>query len=151
MKWVSITGNAAIRRRRPNDRSGAEVLEAALVLFFVLMPLILGMVEYGLLFHLTHTLQGAAREGARARVVLGVNDNTSALAAVNNVLTNVQIDTTKITTAINPLSGGYYEVTVAARWGDLGMVLLPPPLGPDANHQIVGRAVMKKEPDPTAP
>ena len=54
---------------RRNRQRGNAVLETSLVLMFVLFPLTFGMVEFGYFFYVKHSLQGAAREGARAAIV----------------------------------------------------------------------------------
>lgn len=67
-------------RRSPRRRGGA-ILEAALVLP-ILLALAFGMIEFGYFFFVKHTLQGAAREGARVGIVpSGTN------AAVNSAVT----------------------------------------------------------------
>lgn len=45
-------------------RRGLSTIEAALVLP-IIIPLLLGMLEYGWLFYVQHTLTNAARQGAR--------------------------------------------------------------------------------------
>ena len=50
---------------RKRFRRGSAVLDAALV-FPVLLSLTFGSIEFGHFFYVKHTLQGAAREGARA-------------------------------------------------------------------------------------
>ena len=46
---------------------GSAVLDAALV-FPILLSLTFGTIEYGYYFYVKHSLQGAAREGARAAI-----------------------------------------------------------------------------------
>ena len=48
-------------------RCGSALLDAALVLP-ILLSLMFGTVEYGHFFYWKHTLQGAAREGARTAI-----------------------------------------------------------------------------------
>src|SRR4051812_10581456 len=57
-------------RRRSSRLRGNAVLDLALVMP-VLLGLTFGAMEYGYALYLKHTLQGAAREGARAAVVAG--------------------------------------------------------------------------------
>jgi len=58
---------------------GNAVLEAALVLP-VLTSLTFGTIEYGHFFFVKHTLEGAAREGARAGIVAtAVNGDVTAM------------------------------------------------------------------------
>ena len=57
-------------RGRGAFRRGGAILEAALVLP-ILLALSFGMVEYGYYFFVKHTLQGAARDGARIPALQG--------------------------------------------------------------------------------
>src|SRR4051812_6778337 len=56
--------------RRVRFRSGNAVLDMALVLPLLIM-ITFGAVEYGFALYLKHSLQSAAREGARAAIVAG--------------------------------------------------------------------------------
>src|SRR3954470_18004245 len=58
------------RRTRPRFRSGNAVLDMALVMP-ILIGLTFGAVEYGFALYIKHSLQAAAREGARVAVVSG--------------------------------------------------------------------------------
>src|SRR5688572_27718418 len=51
-------------------RSGNAVLDMALIMPLLVM-LTFGAVEYGFALYIKHTLQAAAREGARAAIVAG--------------------------------------------------------------------------------
>ena len=62
-------------------RRGNAVMEAALVLP-ILLSLSFGTVEYGYFFYVKHSLQGAAREGARAAIVPTAT-NADVTTAVN--------------------------------------------------------------------
>src|SRR5438046_10374485 len=66
----STSGNSKVFRRRSSRLRGNAVLDLALVMP-VLLGLTFGAMEYGYALYLKHTLQGAAREGARAAVVAG--------------------------------------------------------------------------------
>lgn len=112
------------------NTEGQALVESALVIFFVLIPLILGMVEFGWILNGQITLTSTAREGARAAIVCENNDNDKALnaaisaavnSAANSSLTNVTIPndinhfnfdlssnktvTLKVTATIHPIVG----------------------------------------------
>ena len=69
----------------PSRRRGSAVMDAALV-FPVLLLLTFGCVEFGHFFFIKHTMQGAAREGARAAITPGATngDVTSAVQVAMN-------------------------------------------------------------------
>src|SRR3954471_13314492 len=71
-------------RRRSSRLRGNAVLDLALVMP-VLLALTFGAMEYGYALYLKHTLQGAAREGARAAVVSGATA-ADVQAAVDNAM-----------------------------------------------------------------
>jgi len=61
-------------RRRLSSESGAELVEFALVLPILLL-LIAGIADFGLLFHSHEVTTNAAREGARLAVLPGYDAN----------------------------------------------------------------------------
>lgn len=75
-----------IRRRRGSER-GAELVEFAFVLPFLLL-LIAGIVDFALLFHSYEVSTNAAREGARLAVLPGydVNGYATALTRVDQYI-----------------------------------------------------------------
>jgi len=67
---------ALTRAARPGcckDESGAELIEFALV-FPLILLVMLGIVDFGLLFHRYEIVTNAAREGARVSVLPGYSD-----------------------------------------------------------------------------
>jgi len=60
-------------RRRWSAQDGAELIEFALVLPLMLL-LLLGILDFGLLFQRYHVVTNAAREGARIAVLPGYAD-----------------------------------------------------------------------------
>src|SRR5688572_11139470 len=58
------------RSLRSRRRSGTEILELALILGLILLPIVFGTIEFGTYFFVEHNLQAAAREGARSACVL---------------------------------------------------------------------------------
>lgn len=63
------------------NTDGQSLVESALVISFVLIPLILGMIEFGWVLNGQITLTNAAREGARAAVVCETKDKAEKAAA----------------------------------------------------------------------
>jgi Flp pilus assembly protein TadG len=59
-----------IRRRRRDSESGAELIEFSLV-FMILMMVVLGVVDFALVFQRNEVLTNATREGARVGVLPG--------------------------------------------------------------------------------
>jgi len=145
------------QRRR---RRGNAVLEAALV-FPILLSLTFGAIEYGYYFFVKNTLQGAAREGCRAGIVLN-NANTDVTTAVAQYLkaaglqtSATTVDTTKFTLKIeSPLgsstsastltAGSPLYVTVQGSWGTLGQGFRPLALI-GTSKTVSGVSVMRKE------
>lgn len=132
-----------IRRR---TRRGNATLELALTLG-ILLSLTFGTIEFGHFFFVKNTLQGAAREGARAAIPGGAS-NTDVTTAVNNTLTAAGLDSTKYTVTISPSDvttatpGTAVSVTVQGTWGTVGLR----PLGLISSTKAVrGAAVMRKE------
>lgn len=131
-------------------RAGAAVLELAITLA-VLLGLTFGTVEFGYFFFVKNTVQGAAREGARAGILPG-GSNTDVNDAVNRVLTSAGLTpahysvTVKVNGAVVDAStataGQQVEVTVTAPWGVVGMR----PLGAiSAGKTVLGAATMRRE------
>src|SRR5688500_19082827 len=68
-------------RNRRQRRRGGALIEAALVMP-ILLGLCFGMVEFGYFFFVKHTLQAAARDGARMGIVAtGTNGKITATVA----------------------------------------------------------------------
>ncbi len=148
----SLTKQFTGNRRR--SYRGASLLEMTACIL-VLMPLSFGAVEFGDAFFKKNTLQGAAREAARAAIVSGAT-TTTVQDAANAVMTAAGITnsptvryTIAITntsdTTVNPATvaaGTAIKVTVSGTWRNLGIR----PMGIiDANKTIRGSAVMRKE------
>jgi hypothetical protein len=72
-------------RRRWADDSGAELIEFALVLPLMLL-IVLGIIDFGMLFQRYEVVTNAAREGARVAVLPGYAD-ADVQARVNQYLT----------------------------------------------------------------
>lgn len=52
-----------------NNKRGQSLVEFAIVFSFILLPLVLGMLEFGWFYNGILSINSAAREGARAAVV----------------------------------------------------------------------------------
>jgi Flp pilus assembly protein TadG len=128
------------------------VLDAALVLP-ILLSLTFGTVEYGHYFYWKHTLQGAAREGARAAIT-PTAQNAEVTSAVNAAMNAAGIVPSKYTVKIRNVgdtadinvasvaSGTPVLVKVYSTWGSVGIR----PLGLIGSaKQVTGQTVMRKE------
>lgn len=91
-----------IRRRHRDSESGAELVEFSLV-FMILMMVVLGIVDFALLFQRNEVLTNATREGARVAVLPGYTPTD----VQNRVMTFVAQGGV-------PISGGNPAVTVTA-------------------------------------
>ncbi len=126
------------------------VLEAALVLPILLL-VVFGAIEFGFAFYVKHTLQGAARTGARASIVPGAT-NASVQAAVattmqrggmSNVTYTVTVKNgdTNSATSVNSMSeGDPVLIEVSAPWSQFSI------MGSTYfSGDLTGRAVMRRE------
>jgi Flp pilus assembly protein TadG len=69
-------------RHRGTDRdAGASAVEFALVAMFALMPLLLGIIQFGFIFYSQITITHAAREGVRPLAVVIPCDSSCVAAA----------------------------------------------------------------------
>src|SRR3954451_17385380 len=88
---------------------GSAVLDAALV-FPILLSLTFGTVEFGYYFYVKHSLQGAAREGARAGITpTAVNSDVT--TAVANSMAAAGLSSSGYTTAITGSGGTTINVS----------------------------------------
>jgi Flp pilus assembly protein TadG len=133
-------------------RRGNAVLDAALVLP-VLLTLTFGSIEYGYFFFVKHSLQGAAREGARAAIVPDAT-NTKVITAVATSLNAAGLNTSTITldskytltmspsTITSATTGTAVSVQVDTTWGIVGVR----PMGIiGATKNVRGVTVMRRE------
>jgi Flp pilus assembly protein TadG len=136
--------------RRPLQRlrrfGGNAVLEAALVLP-ILTSVAFGTIEFGHFFFVKNTLQGAAREGARAAIP-ATGTNADVTTAVSAVMTAAGFTSGQYTVTTNPATisstatGSNVTVTVTCTWGTVG--IRPMALIPSAKS-VTGVAVMRRE------
>lgn len=112
------------------NTDGQSLVEFALVLNFILIPLILGMIEFGWILNGQITLTSAAREGVRAAIVCETPEaaQTAASTAVTNSvgassLTNVNTTlptfnteakkaVVNVTAQIKPIVGLFFSSNV---------------------------------------
>lgn len=98
-------------RKITNNNRGQALVEFALMLP-VLMLLIIGMMEFGLIINQYMVVTEAAREGARSAAV--GNSNTTIISVTR--IAASQIDTSELTVAISPVDtrvrGNSVTVTV---------------------------------------
>jgi Flp pilus assembly protein TadG len=136
--------------RRRRRRLGASILELALTLA-ILLNLTFGTIEFGYFFFVKNTVQGAAREGARAAIPPGAA-NSDVNTAVNGALTAAGLNTANFTTTVKvngvvanastAVSGQPVEVRVTASWGTVGLR----PLGLiSSTKTVLGAATMRRE------
>ena len=128
-------------------RRGGAVLEMALVTPLLLM-LAFGVVEYGYFFYVQHTLQGAARAGARAAIIPGATGG-SVDTAINNAMAAAGFSTSDFTssyTGPGVSAGTQITVTVQGTWSVIGIQALPDAMGGIGDgKQVRGVVVMMKE------
>ena len=134
-------------------RRGNSVIEAVLV-FPLLLALMFGTTEYGYYFYIKHTLEGAAREGARVGITPSGDDATvrqnviSYLANAGLQSGTASLDS-RYTITISPsastvASGSPLAVTVATTWSSVGAGYRPLRLIPAA-QAVSGKTTMRKE------
>ena len=148
---ISIQNTRGLSARFARRRRGNAMIEAALVLP-VLMYLVFGCVDFGQMIYIKHTLQGAAREGARAAATPGSN-NGDVTTAVNNSMSAAGFVPAKYTLKIrdandttnlnvNQTAGTPIQVRVEANWSNVG-VQMTRFISP--TKIIAGATTMRKE------
>jgi len=146
---MSIESKPAVSKRH----RGNSVIEAVLV-FPLLLALMFGTTEYGYYFYIKHTLEGAAREGARVGI-LPSGDDTQVRQNVINYLANAGLQSgtasldARYSLTISPsagsvASGSPLAVTIATTWSSVGAGYRPLHLIP-ANQNVAGKTTMRKE------
>jgi Flp pilus assembly protein TadG len=141
------------RNRRPRRRGGA-LLEAALVMP-ILLGLCFGMVEFGYFFFVKHTLQAAARDGARMGIVAtGTNAKVTAtvataMRAAGLTDTGYEVQIKDGTTDANldvstAMPQTPIKVVVKCNWSAIGTGLRPLGLIVETT-EVKGTTVMLKE------
>jgi Flp pilus assembly protein TadG len=134
------------------SRRGNAVLDMALV-----MPLLIGLtfgaVEYGYALYIKHSLQSAAREGARAAIVAGATA-ANVQQAIDDSMAAAGFAQSKYTRppTISPsnwnaaAAGTTITVSVSTSWGTAGVSVLPTYLGGiSSSKTLTGATTMRKE------
>lgn len=99
-----------MKKYMKSRRSGSVMVETALVLGAVLLPLTVGILQFGIVLNATNTLTQIAREGARYASVHGTESGSDAAIRtyVRAVATGTSINSADLTDAridISMLSG----------------------------------------------
>ena len=134
-----------MKRLRHLQRRGGALLEAAIVLP-VLIVAAFGLTEVGHYFYIKHSLQAAAREGARLSA--RGNDGDAAVVRMMNAAGIAEDKYTITNNGPDASKGEQVTVTVEVTWQDIGvrpMKIL------DGSVVVKGEAVMLKEQDPEPP
>ena len=140
--------NQGRRRRRGRRRTGAEILELALCL-----PILLGVafatVQFGYQLYVMHTIQAAAREGARAAVPPGatnadVSKVVDAVMATGGFKSGTDY-TYSVTPSVDPGTGNTVTVTVTFTRDLTAMRPLSRTKGWDTKQTPAASVVMRKE------
>jgi len=146
---IQITRQGLSTQRRRHW--GGSVLEAAIIVP-ILLSLAFGMAEFSYFFFVKHTLEGAAREGARNAITPSAT-NTTATAAATSSLTASGGNGWGATIAITDTSGNALnvsgltagtaiEVQLTCTWSTVGVH----PLGIiPGSKLVIGTCVMRKE------
>lgn len=146
---MRITRKNLMLRRR----GGGNTLVEMMLLMPILLGLSFGAVEYGYAMYIKHTLQGAAREGARASIVSGATA-AEVQTAVDGAMLAAGFAQAKYTRpcTISPANwnsanmGTAITVTVSAQWGTIGFSALPTYLGGIPTAKVIsGSTTMRKE------
>lgn len=130
-------------RWRPSaaEERGSAVVDFVLVMM-VLIPLVLGIVQTGLVLHVRNTLTAAASDGARAGAPLGAGPDDAARRARELITTALAgrfaDDVTARETTMNGIPA--IEVAIGARVPALGL------FGPAVHLKVDGHAVREVVP-----
>lgn len=150
-----IRGNIRELRRKPCPRRrGGAILEAALVMP-ILLGLCFGMVEFGYYFFVKHSLQGAARDGARTGIIPNATNakvTTSVATAMKAAgfedgAYQVEIKHAETDASLNVSTAAAQtpvKVVVKCTWSSIGAGLRPLGLIDEAK-EVAAATVMLKE------
>lgn len=126
---------------RHRDESGAAVVDFVLVMM-LLVPLVLGIAQVGLVLHVRNTISSAASEGARAAAPLGATPEDGAARArtmIRQALADRYADDVSASwTTVSGVAGS--EVVVHAEVPALGL------FGPSVSLTVRGHAVREVAP-----
>lgn len=133
----------------PRQREDGVVSMEFVILFPLFFLILAGIVEFGHLFYVRHTLTNASREGARAAVIYTVTGSraTWAQTTAKNTVDKYLVDTKfvgphTVTTTAGSASGDLVTVTVNAPGNMLVMDTLIPAL---KKISVTAETTMKME------
>ena len=123
-------GQSVSRFRRRRDDGGAAAVEFALVACFVLVPLLMGLLQYGWYFYVSSTTSHAASSVARRLEVGDCWTGTAANTYVSNQMPAPQTTSPTVTKTPSTLSGAVVgttqiQVTVTAQAKIIGFLPMP--------------------------
>ena len=146
---------SASRRRRCHGEAGVELVEFALV-FPLLLLVVLGIVDYGLMFQRLEVVTNAAREGARVAAMPGyaqvdIEDRVTSYLPAGGVPTGAGNPAVTVTPTTIPSNGGPWAATTVRVSYDHTHLFIDDligwfggALGPET---LVTQAVMRNEVD----
>lgn len=130
---------------RKRDDRGAAVVETALCICFVVLPLVFGVIAYAYMLSFRQTVTQAAAEGARAAAVAptGTSDATrqaAAITAISNALSSgtggltcssqyVTCTAVPVTSCGDGSTNNCFQVTVSYPYRDHSLLPSIPGLG----------------------
>lgn len=123
------------------DERGAAVPEFVLVLG-ILIPLVLGIIQVGLVMHVRNTMTAAASDGAHAGAPLGAGVDEAEQRAQHVMSSTLSDRFTSSIRATQSRHGGVavVEVRIESEVPALGL------FGPAIHLEARGRAVVQEEP-----
>jgi Flp pilus assembly protein TadG len=138
--------------RIAHRRAGSATLETALVLMLVLLPLTYGMIEFSYYFYTKHTIQGAAREGARMAILPDAT-NAKVTSAIDSAMTLAGLQNSGYTVTLSPSNvasaapGAQVSVVVECNWSTVWTMQLMNGVSfcQPKDGKVRGMTVMRKE------
>lgn len=116
-----MDSSAGLARRRERSHRGAAMLEFAIILPILLL-LVMGIIQFGRAYNIVVSLQGAAREGARA---LALCNTSTPCAGVDAAVTSATATSiSSITQTPCTAAGGQARVQ-ATRAFEIGIPFIP--------------------------
>jgi Flp pilus assembly protein TadG len=92
MGSVRFTVRAVSGHRSRRDEGGAATVEAALILCFLVLPIVFGILSYGYMLTFRQSLSQAATEAARAAAVKSVSGTTAERQAAQTTAAKAAVD-----------------------------------------------------------
>ena len=141
----------AVRERRLGSERGAELIEFAIVLP-ILMLLVAGIVDFGMMFRTFEVVTNAAREGARVGVLPGyeqaidVENRVNAYLAAAGLNNANQVTAPNVTVATSAGTFTARQVTVVYNYQFLVLGGITPLFGGSIGSiNLTARSVMRTE------